>query len=110
MPESTSFKTLKEQYFFLDSNYNKLLDACTTNEQRDKFRHDYVNARDNFWEAQNRIFMENDPTVKKLVEELKSSQEEIEEMTNDLKNIVKTLDAISASVKLASSLIVMGSA
>jgi hypothetical protein len=110
MAESTSFKALKEQYFFLDSNFNKILGECTTKEQRDKFRHNYINARDNFWEAQNRVFVENDPIVQNLAKELESAQQEIEQLTANLKDISKILDAITTGVKLASSLIVMGSA
>jgi hypothetical protein len=109
MAETTSFKAIKDQYFFLDRNYNKIRNACTTKAERDKFRRDYAIARDNFWEARKRIFIENDPLVKSLIEELKSAQEKIKNLTDNLTNIVATLDAITAGVSLASSLIVLGS-
>ena len=109
MPENTSFETIQKQYFFLEDNYDKLLDACETQGERDQFRRDHANARDNFWEARNRVFMPNDPMVKSLTAELKLAQEKIEEMTGNLKDIVKTLNAITAGVRLASSLIVLGS-
>jgi hypothetical protein len=110
MADSPSFKELKEIYFLLDLNFNKLFAACTTEEQRDRLRHAYVNARDNFWEAQNRVFSQNDPIVKQLTQDVKEAKEKISGMLSNLKEIVKVLDAITAAVHLGSSLITLGSA
>ena len=109
MAQENSFETIKQQYFFLDLNRQKLLDACTTQNQRNVVWRDYVTARDNFHEAQNRIFAENDPLVAQLREDLEAAQLKIEQMTNNLQNIAKTLEVITAGVRLASSLIVLGS-
>lgn len=110
MAESPSFKELKGIYFLLDLNFNKLFAACTTEKQRDSLRQSYVNARDNFWEAQNRVFLQNDPLVKKLTKDVKDAKEKLSGMLDNLKQIVKVLDAITAAVNLGSSLITLGSA
>ncbi len=109
MAQETSLELLEKQYFFINRNRAKLLDACTTQAQRNEVWRDWTTARDNFHEAQNRIFIENDPIVEQLNEDLQKAQEKIESMTNNLQNIVKTIDVITAGVRLASSLIILGS-
>jgi hypothetical protein len=108
MAESASFRTLKEQYFLLDRNFNKLFSACPDAE-RDHLRRDYVNARDNFWEARNRIFQENDPLVEQLNRELTTVQGEIKKELKKLTNIVAVLGLITRAVRLGSSLVTLGS-
>ena len=110
MADSPSFKELKETYFLLDRNFNKLFAACTNEEQRDRLRMSYVTARDTFWEARLRVFQQNDPLVKKLTQDVKDAKDKISGMLNNLKEIVKVLDAITAVVHLGSSLITLGSA
>ncbi len=100
---------LERQYAHLDANFEKIFGGCTTDAQRANFRLDYTTARDNFWEAQNRVFMENDPFVVSLTKELRETQATIEEMTANFEDVVSLLNTITAGVRLASSLIVLGS-
>ncbi len=109
MARGDSLKTLTDQYFLLDCNFNKLFSACQTDEQRNQLRAAYVNSRDNFWEARNRVFQENDPLVKRLIVDLKAAQKEIEKSLQNLQNIVKILQVITTAVHLGSSLITLGS-
>ncbi len=109
MAESKSFANLKEQYFTLDRNFNRLFTACSNETQRNQFRLDYVISRDNFWEARSRDFIDNDPLVKKINSDLKKANDAIKEMLADLQDIVKILDTISSGVKPGSSLITTGS-
>lgn len=109
MAESPSFKSLKDQYFLLDRNFNKLFSACTTGAQQDQLRRDYVNSRDNFWEARERIFAENEPLVKELNAEMKAAKDQISTMLTNLQNISQILNVITGAVRLGSSLITMGS-
>jgi hypothetical protein len=109
MENSLSFKALKDQYFLLDRNFNKLFAACATAAQQNELPRDYVNSRDNFWEARNRIFSDNDPLVQKLSSELKDSTDQITDMLQKLQDIAKVLNLITAAVRLGSSLITMGS-
>lgn len=111
MPEEKKvLDHLQKLYFTLDRYFNKLFAACQTDEQRDQFRSSYVNARDNFWEARNRVFQENDPLVKSLVDELKAAQKLIEEFLKSSQDIVETLKIIAAAVHLGASIICLGSA
>ncbi len=109
MAEETTLETLEKQYFFINRNRSKILEACTTQKQRDEVWRGWATARDNFHEAQNRTFVENDPMVEQLNVDLKAAQQKIEGMTNDLKSIVKVLETITAGVRLASSIIILGS-
>jgi hypothetical protein len=109
MPETNSLKALKDQYFKLDKNFNKLFSACTSDGQRDQLRSAYVNSRDNYWEARNRVFQKDEPLVKKMVVDLKNAQNQIEQALQNLQNIVEVLQVITAAVHLGSSLITLGS-
>lgn len=93
----------------LDRRFNAAFAKCTTNVQRDQLRRDYVISRDNFWEARTRIFIDNDPLVKKISAELKTSNTALSNMLTNLQDIVKVLETISSGVKLGSSLILAGS-
>jgi hypothetical protein len=109
MAESLSFKNLKDQYFEIDKKFIDAFMACETDAQREQLKRDYVNARDNFWEARNRIFLDNDPLVKQMTKDLGKANAAIKEMLADLKDIVAVLDTITAGVRLGSSLITLGS-
>ena len=109
MPETNSLKALKDQYFNLDKNFNKLFLACASDGQRDQLRSAYVNSRDNYWEARNRVFQEDEPLVKKMIVDLKNAQNQIEQALQNLQNIVQVIQVITAAVHLGSSLITLGS-
>ena len=109
MAESESLQALEKLYQCLDLNFNALFEACKTEEDRDRLRRDYVNARDNFWEARNRVFHENDPLIASLNAELKETQKSLEKSLADLKKISQILGIISQAVGLASRLITLGS-
>ena len=109
MAAAKSLKLLEQQYFFLDENFNKLFAGCTTDDQRDQLRRDYVNSRDNYWESRDRAFADNDPHVVSLCAELKKAQDDIEQMLSKLKKFAATLQAVTSAVKLGSSLIMLGS-
>lgn len=109
MADSKQLALLEKQYAHLDNNFERIFNACNNDDERVKFRQDYTTARDNFWEALNRHFNDNDPLVKSLTKELKETQAKIEEMTENYENIVALLDIITAGVRLGSSLVILGS-
>lgn len=109
MAETKSFKNLKEQYFTIDQNFNKAFSECENETQKNQLRRAYVSSRDNFWEARRRIFIEDDPLVEQINNDLEKANDAIKEMLADLRDIVVTLDTISSGVKLGSSLITTGS-
>ncbi|HEY5523225.1 MAG TPA: hypothetical protein VIK21_08545 [Desulfuromonadaceae bacterium] len=109
MPQENTFDDLQRLYFMLDINFNRLFAKCETDKQRDQLRAAYVNARDNFWESRKRVFQENDPIVKSLIDDLKAAQKQTERFLKNLKDIVETLKVITAAVNIGSSLITLGS-
>jgi thymidylate synthase len=109
MTQGPSFQMLKTLYFTLDQNFNELFGACQTDAQRNQLRKDYVNARDNFWEAQNRTFREDDPIVKQIGVDLAKVQTKIQKDLGKLKDIVSMLQFIDTAVSLGSRLITLAS-
>jgi hypothetical protein len=108
MPEGLSFETIQNLYFTLDLNFNKLFAACQNEQQRNQLRRDYVNARDAFWEARNRTFVDDDPLVSGIVADLRGARQSIDADLQNLQNIVQTLNTIDGAVSLASRLIALG--
>jgi hypothetical protein len=106
--QEMSLEAIQSLYFTLDLNFNKLFDACQTSAQKDEFRRDYVNARDAFWEARNRAFADNDPLVVSTVQRLVECRDSIDADLENLQNIVKVLNTISAGVSFASRLLALG--
>ncbi|HEY0429257.1 MAG TPA: hypothetical protein VGC76_15865 [Pyrinomonadaceae bacterium] len=109
MANNSQLALLEKQYAFLDKNFEKIFNKAPTDDEKIQFRQDYTTARDNYYEALNRTFNDNDSFVKSLTKELKDTQTQIEQMTASFQNIVLLLDTITAGVRLASSLIVLGS-
>jgi hypothetical protein len=75
---SEAFKALKETYFTLDLNFNRLFAACKKDEERDALRLNYVAARNNFLIAQSKILDDNEAMVKQLLAEIRSAQKQID--------------------------------
>lgn len=109
MAQASSFTNIKNLYFLVDRNFNVLFNSCTSDTERQLLRQLYVIARDNFWEARNRIFIENDPIVTSMNSQLSAINKKITAMITSYQTAEDILNAISSGVKLASSLIVIGS-
>jgi len=108
MEGASTLNTVKDLYFFLDQNFEDLFSECTDDDQRQQLRHDYVIVRDGFYQARNLVFDDNDPVVSSLSKRLADSQQEMQGMLKNLKNIVKMLDLVTDAVNLSSRLIVLG--
>src|SRR5262245_54106130 len=108
MSDVSTLSTLKDLYLFLDQNFEDLFSECTDDDQRQQLRHDYVIVRDGFYQARNLVFDDNDPVVASLSKRLADSQQEMQGMLKNLKNIVKMLDLVTDAVNLSSRLIVLG--
>lgn len=106
--DSKTFENLKELYFFLDENFDDFIAKCTTDDQRQQLRHDYVVARDSFYKARNLIFHDDDPIVKALNDQLQSAQKQMDAMLASLKEIVQMLSLATDAVNLASRLVALG--
>ena len=100
---------LESLYLWLDGNFNSLFKCCMDDTQRGLLRKAYVNARDNYWEARNRVFHENDPLVAQAAQELANTKSEIDQFQIEESNIAAILGLIANAVHLGSSLITLGS-
>lgn len=108
--DNATLETLKGLYFFLDANFEDLLNDCTDDGQRLQLRHDYVVARDGFYQARNLIFNDDDPVVGALSTRLADAQKQMQSMLTNLKDIVQMLNLVTDAVDLASRLVVLGAA
>lgn len=102
MNEDTTFETVKNTYFDLDKNFEKLFLLCTTDDQRRTLRFDYTVARDNFYNARNKIFHDQDPAVVDVTKQLQDINKQIAHQLVELKDLVSLLASITAAVNLAS--------
>jgi hypothetical protein len=99
-----ALQSLETQYFFLTQNLPVLIAACTTQDQRDTVNTQYVTARRNYWGCINAIFHDDDPTVTKLVTEMRSAQDELQNAVQKLDNISKVIGVIATAVKVGTDL------
>lgn len=107
MADSRILKHVTDQYTTLNSNFQRLYQRCTDDRQRERAFLDRVAARDNWYEAQNRVFRENDDLVQKEIDALAGATQDMQDRIQALADIAATLDAISAAINLASRVIVV---
>src|SRR4051794_6251377 len=110
MPDTSSLESIQDLYFKLDQNFNTLYAACQTPDQQNQLRRDYVNARDAFWEARNRAFLDQGPVVASVVNDLQNAKQSLDSDLKNLKDVVQTLKTIDTAVSFASRLIAVGAA
>lgn len=108
MSAATAYELLRDQYFLLDRSFNRLFAAAATDAERDALRRDYVTARDAYWEAQNRAFLEDDPLVDALERELAAARTTIEERIERLDDVPAALAAVAEAVRVGGALVALG--
>ena len=101
------FETIKEQYFTIDTHYDFLFGNCKSDEEKKNFKRDYIIARSNYRKSLNLNFDENDPVISGLVVDLQRLNDRIKKDIESLDKVTNILSAISESVKIASSIIVI---
>ena len=109
MSANETFDDLERQYFTIKSNFNRLLFACQTDDQRNELRAAYANSRDNYNKAMNQIFDDNDTAIDALRSELSNSQQQIEDSLTNLQEISKVIDTITAAVSVGTRLVAISS-
>ena len=100
------FSMIEKRYFQLDREFDKLLSACKSEDEKKELKRDYIIARSNYKKSMNLTFDQNDPIIKELTGELSSIEKRIEKDIKVLQNAGSVLKMISESVKIASSIIV----
>ena len=104
----STLRNLQKLYFFLDQNFEDLIAKCTSDDQRQQLRHDYVVARDSFVKARNLVFQDDDPIVKSIKGQFTSLQNQMVAMLAGEKEIVQILGVATDAVNLASRLLALG--
>ena len=108
MEADKSFNVLKDLYFFIELNFTPIYFLCENDDQVTQLRKDFLTARDNFEEAGDRDFRENDPLRKMVIMQLRSYQKKLEQMPCSSQNIQVVLNAITATVHLGGTLVALG--
>ena len=100
-----AFIMIKDRYFQLDQDFEKMMSVCKTDVEKNQLKQDYEIARANYRNSLNLNFESNNQTV----DDLTSQLEKIEDRINkDIKNLGITtsiFNLITESVKIASSII-----
>lgn len=105
--EDKTFLLIKERYFHLDKNFNKLLGLCKTSEEKKNLKLDYETARSNYRKGLNLNFESNDGVLKELKKELERLEKRIGKDIKNIDNIQNVFKMISESVRVASAIIVV---
>jgi uncharacterized protein (DUF3084 family) len=107
MADGPSFEAMKSLYFTLNDNFDDLLDACQTEDQKAQFRKSYANARDQFHAAENRVFRDDDAAAQQLCADLSAARQQVEDSLTNLQEIVAVLGTIDSAVQLGTRLLAM---
>jgi len=99
---------LKDLYFFIELNFTQIYFLCENDDQVNQLRKDFLTARDNFEEAGDRDFHENDPLRKMAIMQLRDYQQKLEHMPYSMQDIQVVLNAITATVHLGGMLVALG--
>lgn len=105
--EENAFYLIKERYFQLDNDFDRLITACNNEEEKKQLRQDYIIARANYRKGLNLSFELNDPIVKDLTKKLGEIENRIKKDIEGLEIASNIFKMISESVKIASSIIVL---
>jgi esterase/lipase len=100
-----SLQALEDQYILLTQQLSMMLAACKTQDERDALMKQYVSSRRNYWNGINAIFHDDDPQIAALVQKMKDAQAQIKDCLNQLNNISKVVDVITAAVAVGTALV-----
>jgi hypothetical protein len=105
--EMTAFNLIKERYFQLDKDFDLMMTACKSDDEKKQLKQDYIISRANYRKSLNLNFEENDPIVKDLTGQLAKLEDRINKDIKNLGITANIFNMISESVKIASSIIVV---
>jgi hypothetical protein len=101
---SESHKQIEKTWNEIDDSFDEAMAKCTTEVQRTDLRTQHNNARTAWWEAQSKVFDENEPAVQKTREKLEEANDDLIQAKKNLDDIVAFLKFAAAAVDLATSL------
>lgn len=89
---------LERIYFQAQQQLNMMLAACKTDDDRLKVRSAYIEARKNYFACVNRAFHDDDPVLEALVEQARTSADELSEIADQLGDITKVINTLTTAV------------
>jgi hypothetical protein len=101
---SDALTSLESIYFAIQKNISSVLAACKTQAQRDQIMAQYVAARQNYWQAVNKAFHDDDPAVKALVTQATTSITKLNALSTSLGNITTVINDITKAVTIGSQI------
>jgi HEAT repeat protein len=102
---SEAVTALQNIYFAIQQNISAMLAACQTQAQRDELMSKYVAARQNYWQAINKVFHDDDPAVKTLVTQANDAAKTLTAISTNLGDIATVLNDITKAVTLGSQIV-----
>jgi hypothetical protein len=99
-----SLQALENQYMLLTQNLSSLLDACSTQQQKDSVMAQYVDSRRNYWNSIHKLFHDDDPAIVSLVKKMGEQQKQIESCKDKLNDIAKVIQIITSAVSVGTTL------
>ena len=102
--EQSAFALIKEVYFQIDNNIDRLLEACNNDEEKKQLKHDLLIARANYRKSLNISFDQNDPVIKDMTKKLGEIEKRIKKDMEGLEIASNVFMMISEAVKIANSI------
>ena len=96
---------LYNQFKIIEVDYGTMLNACSTESQREQLRTLYNQAWKNYNLAILKDFDGNDPRIVDLQQQIASGQQQIQNAIHGLNDISQTLSTIASIVSIGASLI-----
>lgn len=105
MPDVLS--TVQATFTTLDTQYNLLLAACRTQQERDELANQYAVAQEAYQRTLGQILTDDDPKVAALSTQLKAANAVVRQSVNEMGDMNKVIDNITTAVTLAAQMVAM---
>ena len=107
-PAQQALEKLQNYYFYLNDNFASLMGKCTSDDQRNQLKIDFVVARDAYLKAQNQMLVEHDDILATLSVQLGGLQKQINDAVASAQNIVKVLQLVAIASGVAAKVVTAG--
>ena len=98
---------LQANYFYLTDNLDDLLDLCPSDAQKRDLKSMYQQATVDYYDARNKAFGDDDANITEAVNQLKTVQDSLQQMTLELANAVSIINGITTAVRIGTELAAM---
>ena len=97
--------TVQDTFNTLDSQFNLLLVACQTDEQRDALKQQYSAAQAAYQKCIGQILSDDDAEVAVIDAQIKIANQQIKQAVTEMGNISKIIDEITTAIQLGEKLV-----